>query len=171
MNNPTQKDRFLELLEANQDILHKICHVYGEQEEDRRDLGQEMVYQLWKSYPSFQGKSKFTTWMYRLCLNTALVYARQKRRACMTARLKDCHQQIAAPGPESEIEEDVKRLYQAIQGLRRFDRALILLYLERMAYREIADITGISQGNVSVRLVRIRRKLKELMQEEARNGR
>ena len=171
MHDPTNKDRFLKLLEANQDILHKISHAYGEREEDRQDLKQDMLCQLWKSYPSFRGEAKFTTWMYRLCLNTALVYVRQKRRARTTTRLEDCHQKLAAPRREPGSEDEVKRLYQAIQGLRRFDRALILLYLERMAYREIADITGISEGNVSVRLVRIKRKLKELMQEEARNGR
>ena len=171
MHDLKKKDRFLELLEANQDILHKICHVYGEQEEDREDLKQDMLCQLWKSYPTFRGDAKFSTWMYRLCLNTALVYIRRRRRARMATRLEDCYQELAAPCREPGHEDEVKRLYQAIQGLRRFDRALILLYLERMAHREIADITGISEGNVSVRLVRIKRKLKELMQEKARNGR
>ena len=165
MHDPKNKDRFLELLEENQDILHKICHVYGEQE-DRRDLSQEMVFQLWKSYPSFRGDAKFTTWMYRVCLNTALVYIRRRRRAGTATRLEERHQQLAAAPQELDTEHEIKRLYRAIQGLRRFDRALMLLHLERQSYRDIAQVTGISEGNVSVRLVRIKQKLKELMQEE-----
>ena len=166
MNDPRQKDLFLELLETNQDILHKICHVYAAHEEDRRDLSQEMVFQLWKSYASFQGKSKFTTWMYRLCLNTALLYVRRNRRTHKTSRLDECHQQVAAPLQSPAAEAHIPRLYDAIQGLRRFDRAIILLYLERLSYREIAEVTGISERNVSVRLVRIKKKLKTTLQKE-----
>lgn len=150
MNDPTQKNRSLELLATNQHILHKICHVYGEQEEDHRDLSQEMVYQLWKSFPRFQGKAKFTTWMYRLCLNTALVYVRRKRYTHRTSSLTGCHDQITAPVQRYAVEEDIKRLYAAIQGLRRFDRALILLYLERLSYRDIAEdgtLFGVFQKN------------------------
>jgi len=166
MNDPKQKNRFLELLEANQNILHKICHLYGKHEEDRRDLSQEIVYQLWRSYPSFRGEAKFTTWMYRLSLNTALLHLRRNRRKPGIISLQECHQQISAPANNNQGQEDIARLYEAIQKLGRFDRALILLYLERLSYREIATITGISEGNVSVRLVRIKKKLKELLHKE-----
>jgi len=136
-----KKNKFLQLIDENQHIIHKICSLYTVNEEDRKDLSQEIVYQLWKSYQSFKGDSKFTTWMYRVALNTALLNLRRDRFRNRTRSLKE----------------------QAINQLRQFDRAIILLYLEQLSYSEIANVTGVSQANVSVRLVRIKKKLKELL--------
>jgi RNA polymerase sigma-70 factor (ECF subfamily) len=158
-----KKSRFLELVEQNQDIVHKICGLYALNMDERKDLSQEIVCQLWKSYKSFKGDSKFTTWMYKVALNTALLNLRRYRSRVRTESLKEHHGDIPATGPEQKKNEKISRLYEAINQLPKFNRAMILLYLEQFSYKEIAEVTGISESNVSVRLVRIKKKLKELL--------
>ncbi len=159
----SKKNRFLELVEQNQDIVHKICGLYAVDTDDRRDLSQEIFCQLWKSYQSFRGDSKFTTWMYKVALNTALLNLRRSRFRVRTESLKEHHGDIPAETGDREKHEKINRLYEAINQLREFDRAIILLYLERFSYRDIAEVIGISEANISVRLVRIKKKLKELL--------
>ena len=158
-----RKSRFLELVEQNQDIVHKICGLYALNMDERKDLSQEIVCQLWKSYKSFKGDSKFTTWMYRVALNTALLYLRRNRSRVRTESLKEHHGDIPAEISDQEKHAKISRLYKAVNQLRKFDRAIILLFLEEFSYKEIAEVTGISESNVSVRLVRIKKKLKEIL--------
>ena len=158
-----RKRRFLELVEQNQDIVHKICGLYAVNMEQRKDLSQEIVCQLWKSYKSFRGDSKFTTWMYKVALNTALLNLRRSRSSVRIENLKEHHVDIPAETGDQEKHGKISRLYEAINQLPKFDRAIILLYLEQFSYSQIAEVTGISESNVSVRLVRIKKKLKELL--------
>ncbi|MHC4537347.1 MAG: RNA polymerase sigma factor [Planctomycetota bacterium] len=158
-----RKSRFLELVEQNQDIIHKICCLYAMNMDERKDLGQEIVCQLWKSYQSFRGDSKFTTWMYKVALNTALFNLRRSRSRVRIERLKEHHGDIPAKTDNQEKHGKINKLYKAINQLREFDRAIILLYLEELSYSQIAEVIGISESNVSVRLVRIKKKLKELL--------
>jgi RNA polymerase sigma-70 factor (ECF subfamily) len=158
-----RKNRFLELVEQNQDIVHKICGLYAVNVDDRKDLSQEIVYQLWKSYQSFRGDAKFTTWMYKVALNTALLNVRRHRGRVRTERLKEHHDQIPAEVADRQRHGEISRLYEAINRLHKFDRAIILLYLEQFSYKEISEVVGISESNVSVRLVRTKKKLKELL--------
>jgi RNA polymerase sigma-70 factor (ECF subfamily) len=163
MSDLALKSRFLELIEQNQDIVHKICGLYASNTHDRRDLSQDIICQLWRSYQSFRGDSKFTTWMYKVSLNTALLNLRRHRGRVHTESLNGYHGNLPAETAGSEKLAKINSLYGAINQLRKFDRAIILLYLEQFTYQEIADVTGISQSNVSVRLVRIKKKLKELL--------
>ena len=158
-----RKSRFLELIEQNQDIVHKICSLYAVNIDDRKDLSQEIICQLWKSYQSFRGDSKFTTWMYRVALNTALLNVRRSRCKVHTESLNEHHVDIPAEAADHQIYGKISRLYEAINQLCKFDRAIVLLYLEQFSYREISEVIGISESNVSVRLVRIKKKLKELL--------
>ena len=158
-----RKSRFLELVEQNQDIVHKICGLYAVNMDERKDLSQEIVCQLWKSYKSFKGDSKFTTWMYKVALNTALLNLRRSRSRVRIESLKEHHGDIPATGPDKEEHGKISKLYKAINQLPKFDRAIVLLYLEQFSYREIAEVIGISESNVSVRLVRIKKKIKELL--------
>lgn len=158
-----KKSRFLELVERNQDIVHKICGLYAWNVDDRKDLSQEIVCQLWKSYQSFRGDSKFTTWMYRVALNTALLNVRRNRRRVHTESLRAHHGNIPAEVTEREKHGKINKLYEAISQLHQFDRAIVFLYLEQFSYRDISNVIGISESNVSVRLVRIKKKLKELL--------
>ena len=157
------KNRFLEQIEENQDIVHKICRLYANNTDNRKDLGQDIICQLWKSYKSFRGESKFTTWMYKVALNTALLNLRRQRVRVRTESLKEHHTDIPAEADEKEKCGQINRLYKAISQLGKLDRAIIMLYLEQLSYKEISEVIGISKSNVSVRLARIKKKLKELL--------
>jgi len=158
-----EKNRFLEQIEENQDIVHKICCLYANNTDDRKDLGQDIICQLWKSYKSFRGESKFTTWMYKVALNTALLNLRRHRVRVRIESLKEHHTDVPAEAEEKEKYGHINRLYEAINQLGKLDRAIIMLYLEQLSYKEISEVIGISKSNVSVRLARIKKKLKELL--------
>ena len=149
--------RFLESINENLGIVHKVLRVYFEDAHDREDVLQEMMYQLWRSYPCFDGRSKFSTWMYQVCLNTALTMKRNHKRKKHES-LSLAHHQIAAEIPENK-EEAINLLLDAIAILSPLNKAIVLLYLEQMSYEEIAAIVGLSRANVSVRLVRIKKEL------------
>lgn len=141
-------------------IIYKICKLYAA-EEDREDLKQEIIFQLWKSYPSFRGESKFQSWMYRIALNTAMLGLRAQKHKY--SRLSDHDlERSTAPASFPEDESRIRQLYKHISKLKDLDKTIVFLYLEACSYEEIAEITGISIKNVSVRLVRIREKLRKL---------
>jgi len=154
-------DVFIQQINQNLGIAHKICRVYFADADDREDVLQEMMYQLYKSYPSFDGRAKFSTWMYSVCLNTALTH-RRKGAKQKYEPLRASHDQLANP-PVSDKDEEINLLFAAIATLSQLNKAIILLYLEDMSYEEIAEITGLSKSNVGVRLVRIKRDLETEM--------
>jgi len=154
-------DVFIQQINQNLGIAHKICRVYFSDADDREDVLQEMMYQLYKSYRSFDGRSKFSTWMYSVCLNTALTYRRKGARQKYEP-LKASHNQLANP-PVSDKDEEINLLFAAIATLSSLNKAIIVLYLEDMSYEEIAEITGLSKSNVGVRLVRIKKDLETEM--------
>jgi RNA polymerase sigma-70 factor (ECF subfamily) len=156
------KNEFSKLITEHQDILHKVCHVYCPNPSDREDLFQEIVYQLWKSYNTFRGDSKFTTWMYRVALNTAITGFKKYQKQPKPKDLNDRILQM--PEKKDDLTEDrLKALYEAISTLNDIDKALIMLHLEENTYQEIAVIMGITETNVGVKLNRIKKKLKEIM--------
>lgn len=156
------KNEFAELVSRNQDIIHKVCHLYCNNSEDRRDLFQDVVYQLWKSYPNFRQESKFTTWMYRVALNTAITRFKKFKRGIKSEELDDRITQVADNDGDI-LDEKLKMLYEAINQLSKIDRAIIMLHLEENSYQEIAQIMGITETNVGVKINRIKKKLKEIM--------
>jgi RNA polymerase sigma-70 factor (ECF subfamily) len=150
-------DEFLEKINQNLGIAHKVCRIYFNSTADFDDALQEMMYQLWRSYNSFDGRSKFSTWMYRVCLNTALTYQRKYQRD-KTEPLDVKHQQIQAE-PTHDDNDAMALLNAAIKKLSPLNRAIILLYLEDLSYDEISNIIGLTKSNVSVKLVRIKKQL------------
>lgn len=157
------ENEFLEIIRVNQGIIHKVCNIYCDVEEDRNDLFQEIVVQLWKSFPSFRQESKFTTWMYRVALNTAItIFKKEKRRPEQNAISFESYQVIEDPY-DQDTEENIKLLHRAVAQLTGIEKSIILLFLENKAYEEIAEITGITQNYVRVKMNRIKRKLKEYM--------
>lgn len=156
---------FLNQINDHLGIAHKVCRLYCQDQEDRADLLQEMLFQLWKSYPSFGERSSFTTWMYRVCLNTALTWRKKSIRTNWES-LSLSHQQIPEPtdGPE---EEQRQALFQAIATLSPLNKAIVLLYLDEVSYDEMATITGLTKSNVSVRLVRIKKELEVQLKKQA----
>lgn len=157
-------NNFTLLINQNLGIAHKVASVYFQYAEDRADVLQEMMYQLWRSYPGFDGRSKFSTWMYCVCLNTALTYRRKTKKQQSESLLPE-HYQIAAPF-SNDHEELIKLLRDAIANLSALNKAIVLLYLEDMSYEEIASITGLTRSNISVRLVRIKRELEAQLKQK-----
>lgn len=154
------KEEFLEKVYQHQPIIHKVCRLYRDIKEDRDDLFQEIIYQLWKSYPAFKGNAKFSSWMYRISLNTAMVTFRKPK--LNTMNVESFPEQPVLPETEAE-DSDEERLFTAIRKLDASERAIVSLYLEDMSYAEIAGIIGISENYVGVRLNRIKHKLKHLL--------
>ena len=153
------KAYFVEMVYSHMGIIYKICKLYADGE-DREDLKQEIIYQLWKSYPTYRGDSKFQSWMYRVALNTAMLGLRARKMKY--TGLSDQELKTSEDPFEKQDEETrVKLLYKQISKLKDLDKTIIFLYLEQCSYEEIAEITGISIKNVSVRLVRIREKLRK----------
>jgi RNA polymerase sigma-70 factor (ECF subfamily) len=156
--------KFLDNINANLGIIYKVCNIYADSKRDEReDLFQEILYQLWKSYPHFKGFSKFSTWMYRVALNTAMMHSQHKKRNLEITNLELSHEQIEESIEQFHQDEEIQQLYKAIGTLSKIDKAIILLFLEEHSYDEIATLTGMTKTNVSVRLVRIKRTLKEKM--------
>ena len=150
---------FMDHIVKNENMIHKICNIYSSSFADRQDLKQEIIYQLWRSFPSFRGRSKFQTWMYRVSLNTAIYF--NKRKNPVAADLSNV--EVEEDNGWKELEEQLIRLYLAIRTLNKIDRAIIFLYLEQHNYEQIAEIAGISIKNVSVRIVRIKEKLRQII--------
>ena len=146
---------FTELIDQNRGIIYKVIRLYVRHEEDERDLFQEILYQAWKSFPNFKGNSKFSTWLYRVGLNTVLSF---KRRPVLVVPHEDLAVLNTSSGEKNE-EEETEALYIAIRELNEIDRMIISLHLDGFENEEIADISGLTKNNVAVKLHRIKESL------------
>jgi len=156
------QDEFVRQVQANQGIIQKICNIYGQTRPDREDLFQEIIVQLWKAVPKFQEQSKFSTWLYRVALNTAISDFRKKRRTLDVIKTEVESLEIKSEFIEVEKEEKLNTLYAAIGRLPEIDKAIVMLYLEDKSYDEMEDILGVTANNLRVRMNRIKEKLREL---------
>lgn len=157
--------RFTELIAAHARQLHKVALTYGITADDRDDLYQEIVAELWRSFRSYDETRTFATWMYRVALNVAISHVRRITRD--RGRLAVGHS-IDLPDPraiEREADERAAILRELLAELDELDRALLLLHLEDRSYAEIADVLGISASNVGTRLTRLRERLRRLVNE------
>ena len=158
---PNEK-QFIALIKQNEGILHKISNLYADNTVDREDLRQEMIYQLWRSFDSFKGKSQIHTWIYRVAFNTAMVFLNKKKRKIKVVEMNEKMLQKADENDFTK-EERLAQLYEVIKKLNKIDRVLIMLHLEGKNYKEISEVTGHTETNVGTRLNRIRVKLKEFV--------
>ena len=157
----TKDQEFIRLIKENKGIIHKICNSYCADRDDRADLAQEIIYNLWKSFNNFNSEFKFSTWMYRISLNVAISFYRQEKK------FKN-HDSIMEglivfeekPEDKTEVENNLLILQHFINELKEIDKAIILLYLDDKSHREIAQITGFTQTNVATKINRIKDKLR-----------
>lgn len=155
---------FLDRINDHKGILFKVAKLYMDALVDQEDLYQEMVCQLWKSYHTFQGNSQFSTWMYRVCLNTAITYFKKDSKITKTTfRLGEAEHQLKNEENNWEIEQQLDYLYKAIHELNDIEKALIFLYLEGFSHQEIGVNLGISEGNARVKLNRTKSKLQDII--------
>ena len=155
-----KKDVFISAINENLGLIFKVSSIYTSSNEDRNDLYQEILYELWKSFDTFQQKSSLSTWMYRVAMNVAIRHLKVTKRKVLTIPLDEQFLNFQDID-NSEIEEKWKVLKQHIDELNLLDKGIVILYLENKSYEEIAHIIGISTSNVGTKLSRIKEKLKE----------
>ena len=154
---------FLNDFEKNQNIVHKICGIYTSNQDEHNDLFQEITIQIWKNYSKFRGESKFSTWMYRVSLNTAISLYRKSSRKIKTQDFSDVSFKIKSVDYDDTKDEQLKALYNGIRELNDIEKALIFLYLEDKPYKEIAKTLGITEVNARVKMNRTKEKLKKIL--------
>ncbi len=152
---------FLTLVEANKRIIFKICNSYCRNADDREDLAQEIIYQLWKSWSSFNANYKLSTWIYRIALNVAISFYRKEQKTTTTILIGDHVIEMVDESLDEELETNLNALQQFINELNPLDRALMILYLEEKSHKEMAEIIGITSTNVATKINRIKEQLKQ----------
>lgn len=158
--NKNLQDHFVELLETHQNIVHKVCRIYTRDKAAHDDLFQEVTIQLWKAYPKFRGDSKFSTWMYRVGLNTSITLYRKSMRRVESQRIEPVAYKLSYEEYDDTKDEQLNRIYAAVHKLNDIEKAIVFLYLENKNYKEISETLGISEVNARVRMNRIKTKLK-----------
>jgi RNA polymerase sigma factor (sigma-70 family) len=159
MKTPEVQERFQARVEEHKKILYKICNSYCRDRDARDDLAQEIIIQLWQSFGKYDESRRFSTWMYRIALNVAISFYRRERTRTRHVISDEEHLLEAANETESQSEE-IRVLYQFIEGLDPLNKALVLLYLDGNNYQEIAEIVGISETNVATKIGRLKSKMK-----------
>ena len=160
MINKKEQEALFQKIKDNQGIIFKICNSYCSNINDREDLAQEIMYQLLRSYHSFNEGHKFSTWMYRVALNVAISFYRKKKVRGVVV-LDETHEEAGDHHHPGELEENLHILNRFINELKELDKALMILYLESKSYKEIAEITGITETNVATKISRIKDTLKQ----------
>ena len=170
MRAPEKEAQFAAAVEQHRDALYRVCCAYVRDEADRQDIYQETLIHIWKSLDAFRGQSNLGTWMYRIAVNTCLGWLRhEQRRSRVLERAREeqaCAAAVMEPDIPTAAEEDVRQLYGCIARLAPVDRLLVSLYLEEMETAEMAAVLGISEGNVRVKLHRIKNQLREMWEKE-----
>jgi len=154
------KEEFLEMLSDYQGILHKVSLIYFKNNADREENIQEIIYQLWKSYPGLKNKNSIGSWIYAVSINTSIARLKKQSRIQYTDKIPEIPDR-ADFVRRIELDESLQSLLDAIHRLDEINRSVILLYLEEKSYDEIAEIIGISKSNVGVRINRIKEILRK----------
>jgi RNA polymerase sigma factor (sigma-70 family) len=160
-----KEQEFLNRIESHKGILYKVSKMYMDNSDDQQDLFQEIICQLWKSYDSFRNESQFSTWMYRVAVNTAIVFLKKEKRKI--DKYEIASENIKDDEGDSHIKESqLDHFYKAVQKLEKIDKAIIFYQLEGFSHKEIGENLGISEGNARVKLNRAKEKLKEIIKNQ-----
>ncbi|MFH6997713.1 RNA polymerase sigma factor [Flavobacterium sp. FlaQc-57] len=160
-----KEQEFLNRIEKHKGILYKVSKMYMDNSDDQQDLFQEIICQLWKSYDSFRNESQFSTWMYRVAVNTAIVFLKKEKRK--VDKYEIASENIKDDEGDSHIKESqIDHFYKAVQKLEKIDKAIIFYQLEGFSHKEIGENLGISEVNARVKLNRAKEKLKEIIKNQ-----
>ena len=154
--------QFEKQIKEHQLLIYKVCRIYAYNEVDRQDLYQEIIIQLWKAYQTFRAESKFSTWLYRVSLNTAISGLRKKKHLIQSYEPDNLPVELGDFDYDEQHDENLKELYIAIEKLNETEKAIVMLYLENKSYEEMEDVLGINQGTLRVKMNRIKDKLRNL---------
>jgi RNA polymerase sigma factor (sigma-70 family) len=160
MTTPRHQERFQALLDEHKRILYKVCHSYCRNGDDREDLAQEIIVQLWRSFGRFDERYRFSTWMYRIALNVAISFYRRESTRTRHV-ISDDEKVLDAVDETCSQPEDIRLLYEFIEKLDELNRPLVLLYLDGNSYAEIASVLGITETNVATRINRLKNSMKQ----------
>jgi RNA polymerase sigma factor (sigma-70 family) len=161
MANSIDGHDFEAIVEKNKGIIYKVANSYCKDRDDRKDLVQEIIIQLWRSFERFDHSSKLSTWTYRVALNVAIsFYRRDTKRKIVSTELTESLIAIIPENDQSETEDQVIQLQHFLGELKDMDRALMILYLEDKSQKEMSEIIGITETNVSTKIARIKEKLR-----------
>ena len=162
MNSATKSDQFLGVIQANKGIIYKVANSYCRDSEDRKDLIQEIIVQLWLSFHKYDGNFALTTWIYRIALNVSIsFYRKENRRSEMNQTMPDGIIYLNEEAACEEADSNLVHLNRFIKELKEIDRAVIILYLEGKSHQESADVLGLSVKNISVKISRIKEQLRQ----------
>lgn len=156
---PTKEQQFAQLVRAHKSTIYSICYMFSSDKDEVADLFQEILIHLWQGFDTFRGESKVDTWIYRVSMNTCISADRKRKSRGERVPLSI---DIDLYADQDNDTQQVKMLYDRIHCLGLADRAIVMLWLENLSYDEIGQIMGISAKNVSVKLVRIKERLKQL---------
>lgn len=154
---------FLGKMEKHKGVIFKISKMYMDNFDDQKDLFQEITFQVWKAYPSFEGRSEFSTWLYRIALNTAILFLKSEKKRSFIQNDEMKNFKINQEDYNDEDEQKLKKMYEAINQLNTIDKALVFYYLENYSGKQVAEQLGITEVNARVKLNRAKEKLKELI--------
>ena len=157
------KELFTEAIQPHEKIIFRVCRIYCRTDEDRQDLFQDIMLQLWKAYPQFRNESKISTWMYRIAINTAVTKRKKDDRKPaidpVAAELPE-----VAPAPEEDLQYE--RMMNAVEKLSQVEKAIVMLYLDDHSYREMSEVLGISESNIGFKLNQIKNKLRKVTEND-----
>jgi len=162
MRQQAQKDQFIYLIRQNKKLIFKVCNAYCHDPEDRKDLVQEVIIQLWRSFDKYNSKYKLSTWMYRIALNTAISHYRaDRKRKSATIPIDDNLMDFADENDSKELDSKVILLYNFINQFDELNKALMILYLDNNSYKDIAEVLGITETNAATKIGRLKQQLKQ----------
>ena len=157
-----KREEFLGMISKHQHLIRKVAAIYYRNPEDQEDAFQEILLSLWKAYSTFEGRSKLSTWIYKVALNTVLGGLKKASNKVHQNRTDTCITDEILEKEEKDYTEEISVLYQAIEQLSDIEKAITMLYMEEKNYDDIADIMGMTRNNVGVKINRIKKKLKNL---------
>lgn len=162
MSNSTEI-AFLKLVNQHKGILYKASRIYADSIEDREDLQQEILIQLWKSYQNFKGNSEFSTWMYRVAINTAITYLKKEKQRSQNHTASSSHFELQQEDYNPTKDKQLEIFYHAVQELNVLEKAVIFYFMEGMSHKEIGSNLGLSEGNARVKLNRTKEKIQQII--------
>lgn len=170
----SKKEQFIALMDEHKKIIYKIVNAYCSNKADRKDLEQEIIIQLWRTFASYNPDYKYSTWMYRIALNVAISFYRKEKKWSLKSDYFNEDRIFSTEASnlerESELDKNLKLLQQFINELKELDKALMLLYLDGKKHGEMAEIVGISKTNVATKIGRIKNKLKKEFEKNTDHG-